>query len=215
MKEAYHKYAEEYANQFGMTIRYQPIKYNFNTHDFITGEDPISGFHYFRRLRAVIDFKEYSAFLTKFGFQSNESLTIYIPIRSFEAVWGPTDNGIYPLAGDIFIVEDSSCDRPLRQSPLVFQVSEKSDLMNSTVDFLAGYYVWKLECKRFTYSYEPGAPEERFLDDESGDTNLFGRLEGGENPPDLSIKTDDVDNYTTKQFDSTKNNNSNVYGKYI
>jgi hypothetical protein len=213
-KEAYHKYAAEYANQFGMTIRYQPIKYNFNTHNFIYGEDH-SGFNYERRMKAVINFQEYSAFLTKYGFQSSEKMTIYIPIRHFEEIWGKTDVGTYPLAGDIFIIEDSACDRPLRQDPLIWQVNEKFDLMNSTTDFLAGHYVWKLDCTRFNYSYEKGVVPEKYLDNTPSDTEQFGRLEGGENPAELSPKSDAVDEFTKQNFDSTVTSHTSVYGKYL
>lgn len=214
MKEVYHKYAMEYANQFGMTIRYQPIKYNFNTHNFIYGEDH-SGYHFERRMKAVVDFKQYSAFLTKFGFQSSEQLTIFIPIRHFEEVWGKTDAGTYPLAGDIFTIEDSACDRALHQSPICWIVNDKTDVVNNTVDFLAGHYVWKLECTRFNYSFEPGVTPERFLDEESRDTEEHGRLPGGENPPEMSPKTDGVDEFTKSNFDSTQTNNTSTYGKYL
>lgn len=214
-KEAYHKYAMEYANQFGMTIRYQPVRYNFNTHNFIYGEDTTSGYSYARRMKAVINFQEYSAFLSKYGFQSSEKMTIYVPIRHFEEIWGKTDVGTFPLAGDIFTIEDSVCDRALHQSPITWIVNDKTDIVNNTVDFLAGHYIWKLECTRFSYSFEPGVTPEKFLDEESRDTEEHGRLEGGENNIELSPKTDGVDEFTKANFDNSKSNNASTYGKYL
>lgn len=211
LKETHHQQTETYANLYGMTITYQPKKYNFNTHNFLYGEDPTSGYHYARKLKAVINFTSYTTFLTKFGIMSDAELMVYIPIRMFERVWGPSKGKVYPLAGDIFMIDAEACDRPLGQTPMVFEVTDKEDKINP-VDYMGGHYVWKLTCKRFDYSYEPDAPEERFLDEESGDTKEFGRLEGGANPPDLSNKPWDVDDFAKKEFD---NKNSSTYGNYL
>lgn len=212
VKNGYRDQVAEYANQFGMTVTYWPKKYQFSTHNFIYGEDTTSGFYNARKMKAIINFTQYQSMLSKFGYMSIPEINIMIPISEFEKVWGPSSGKTYPLADDIFLIDDSACDRPLKQSPMVFSVTEKEDKVG-TVDFLGGYYVWKLTAKRFDYSYEPNAPEERFLDDESGDVDIFGRLAGGANPPDLSIKTDDVDRFSRANFDNSKT--SSGYGQYL
>lgn len=212
VKEGYHDQVEEYANQFGMTITYWPKRYQFSTHNFIYGEDTTSGFYNARKMKAIINFTAYQSMLSKFGYMSIPEINIMIPIRQFEKVWGPSNGKTFPLADDIFLIDNSACDRPLRQTPMVFSVTEKEDKVG-TVDFLGGHYVWKLTAKRFDYSYEPNAPEERFLDQESSDSTPFGRLAGGKNPPDLSDKTDDVDRFTKANFDNSKT--SSGYGKYL
>jgi hypothetical protein len=211
VKEIHRQQISEYANLYGQTISYQPVKYNFNTHNFLYGEDMISGYQYSRKMKAIIDFSSYTTFLTKFGIMSDSDITIYIPIREFERVWGPSKGVTYPLAGDLFLIDDEACDRPLGQSPMVFEVTDKEDKIKP-VDFMGGHYVWKLVAKRFDYSYQPNAPEERFLDDESSDNKQFGRLPGGENPPDMSSTGDDVDVFAKKEFD---NKESSTYGKYL
>lgn len=213
-KENYHRYVKEYADRYGMTISYQPVAYDQNTHNPVYGENAVSGQYNARKIKAVVDFKEYSAFLTKFGFQSSETLTVYIPIREFNRVWGTPDvSDVYPLAGDIFTIDDSACDRPLGQSELVWEVIEKTDLHTGTVDFLSGSYVWKCDCKRFINSYEKNIPEEKFLDEASKDTEEFGRLPGGDNPARMSPKISGVDDFTKSNFDNSKI--SSGYGKYI
>lgn len=202
-REAYHEYVAEYANLFGMTISYWPRIYDTNKAHPLYGEDLISGFHNSRKIKAVVDFKQYSAFLSQHGYMSEEEMTVYIPIREFEKIWGPADNGIVPFEDDLFMVDDSSCDRPLRQTPMVFEVSEKTDHINP-VDFLGGHYVWKLVAKRYKYSYEKNAPEERFLDSANSDDSPFGRQPGGDNPPDLSTKTGDIDEYVRQNFDNRR-----------
>lgn len=104
---------------------------------------------------------------------------------------------------------------------MVFEVTEKTDSINP-VDYMGGHYVWKLTAKRFDYSYEPKATEEKFLGgtSDSGSGNLndgqqAGRQAGGENPPDEYKKdyTQDVDTEAKEDFDNS--NNSSIYGKYL
>lgn len=208
----HHMMIMNYAKQYGQTISYQPVKYNFNTHNFLYGEDPISGYHYSRKMKAMVNLSSYTSFLSKFGIMSDADMTIMLPIKEFERVWGPSTGITYPLAGDIFIIDDSACDRALGQTPMCWQVTEKSDSINP-VDFMGRHYYWKLICKRFDYSYEPNVTPERFLDNESSDSLPFGRLEGGENPEELSQEGYDVDDFAIKEFDNSKN--GTVYGKYL
>lgn len=213
MKEAYHKYAMEYANQFGMTIVYQPKIYNTEVADPLYGEDTISGFHHGREMKAVVNFESYSAGFFPMGFLSKESLTVYIPIRHFEQIWGPTSNGIYPVAGDLFYIPDSVCDRPLRQSPIIWEIGNKFDAVNETVDFLSGHYVWKLECTRYKPSHEKNAPTERFLNDSDTDSDQFGEIG---NPSELSQENmNSVDDFAKKEYDMRVGNKNDIFGQYI
>jgi hypothetical protein len=211
-REAHHKQIAEYANAFGMTITYQPVKYDFKKHNFIYGEEH-SGYHYARKMKAVVDFKQYGAFFSKFGFQSNEELTVYIPIREFERIWGDTDlSQMFPLPGDVFLIDQSACDRPLRQTERLFTVTERSDTINP-VDFLGGHYVYKLDCKRFDYSYEENVVPEKSafdLNEILGDSSPVGKVEGP--TTEIYVKTDDVDAHAKANFD---NKQSSAYGKYL
>lgn len=208
----HHEQVMNYVRQYGQTISYQPVKYNFNTHNFLYGEDPVSGYHYSRKMKAIVNLSSYSSFLTKFGIMSDSDMTIYVPIKEFERVWGPSSGVTYPLAGDIFIVDNSACDRPLGQTPMCWEVTDKEDKINP-VDFMGRHFYWRLVCKRFDYSYEPNVKPERYLDDESSDSHPYGRLPGGENPPEMSGKEYDVDDFAKKEFDNSEN--GSTYGKYL
>lgn len=209
----HHNQYTEYVNNFGQTISYQPVKYNFNTHNFLYGEDPTSGYHYARKMKAIIDFSSYTTFLTKFGIMSDADITIYIPIKEFARIWGSPQGATFPLAGDLFIIDDSSCERPLGQSPMVFEVTEKDDKIKP-VDFLGKHYVWKLQAKRFDYSYEPNAPKEKFLDNSAGDTDEMGRLDGGNNPADVVSREFSADIFAKEEFEIPEKEQS-VYGRYL
>lgn len=200
----------EIVKNYGQRIAYQPVAYSMNTHNFLYGEDPTSGYHYARYMKAIVDFSSYNTFMTKFGIMSDADIIIYVPIAHFEEVWGTT----LPLAGDIFYIVDSACDRPYRQSPMVFEVTEKHDSINP-VDYMGGHYVWKLTARRYDYSYEPRAAEEHHLGGPE-DSGAAGRLEGGENPPDEYKKDYPQTNDETakEDFDNSIAGDS-VYGKYL
>jgi len=46
-------------------------------------------------------------------------------------------------------------------------------------------YVWYIKCKRFEYSYEPGAPGDVEVGKQVNDVGTYGRLPEGENPPEV------------------------------
>ena len=188
-----------YVKNYGQRIAYQSTRYNMNTHNFLYGEDPTSGYHYARYMKAIIDFASYTTFLTKFGTMSNSDIVIYIPITHFQEIWGTEVN---PMKGDIFFIVDSACDRPLKQTPMVFEVTEKHDSINA-VDFMGGHYVWKLDANRFDMSHEPNATEEAFL----GGVNDSKDTEEYEKP-----YTQNVDDAAKEDFD---NKESSVYGKFL
>lgn len=210
-KENHNKQYVEIVKNYGQRIAYQPVAYNVNTHNFLYGEDPTSGYHYARYMKAIVDFSSYNTFMTKFGIMSDADVIIYVPIDHFEEIWG---TGVLPLAGDIFYIVDSSCDRPYRQTPMVFEVTEKHDSINP-VDYMGGHYVWKLTARRYDYSYEPNAEIENKLGgpEDSGDA---GRLAGGANEPE-PYKKDYIqtnDETAKEDFDNSIVNN-NIYGKYL
>lgn len=211
--ENQHNQMINYANNFGMTVTYWPKKYQLNTQNFLYGEDVVSGFYNARKMKALINFTNYTTFMSKFGMMSDSDIEIQIPIRSFEATWGPSTGIIYPLAGDLFLIDDTACNRPLRQTPMVFEVTDKQDHINP-VDFMARHYVWKLTAKRFDYSYEPNSPIEIKPDGHAGDSGNFGRQEGGANPADINIVNNDVNKFAKDEFELPTKDQSQ-YGNYL
>ena len=117
VKSNYRGMVANYASNYGMPISYWSTGYNLNDQNEIYGENPVARYRGPRKLKAVIDFQSYTTFLTKFGVMSDLDIVIYIPIQNFREVWGE----VIPLAGDLFLIDDSACDRPLGQSPIVFQ----------------------------------------------------------------------------------------------
>ena len=209
VKENFRGMAENYAQNYGMTISYWSTGYDTENDNGLYGENPTAKYRGPRKLKAVIDLQSYTSFLTKFGIMSDLDIVIYIPIRAFKNVWG----SVVPLAGDLFQIDDASCDRPLGQSPLVFEVTENHDSINPA-DFMGGHYIWKITAKRSDNSYEPGAPQEKFLGGPV-DTDSYGKIESSiDSEPTIidNHAANDVDAEAKENFD---NPNDSVYGKYF
>lgn len=208
VKNNYRGLAENYASNYGMEISYFSTGYNIEDSNKIYGENPTAKYRGPRKIKAIIDFQSYNTFITKWGVMSDLDIIIYIPIKSFQDVWG----SVYPLAGDLFLIDDSSCDRPLNQSPIVFEVTEKNDSINPA-DFMGGHYVWKIQAKRYDNSYEPGAPQENSLGGPV-DSAEYGKIESSIEEVEINDSKDnhDVDKDAKEDFDSP---NSSIYGKYF
>lgn len=208
VKDNYRGIIDNYTQNFGMKIAYYSTGFSIENHNKIYGEDTTAKYRGPRFLKAIIDFSTYSSFLTKFGMMSDLEIIIYVPIKAFQSVWG----NVIPLNGDLFEIVDSSCDRPLGQDPIVFEITEKHDSIN-TVDFMGGHYVWKLSGKRYDNSYEPGAPQENLLGGPVEDTE-YGKTDSTIDQtivvqgPNLS----DVDEQAKEDFNSPSDS---VYGKYF
>src|SRR5690606_37491291 len=132
-RDTYRQQVQEYVNNFGQVIEYWTTGYDVNDHNMIYGEDPTAKYRGPRKLKAVIDMTSYTTFLSKFGMMSDLDIVAYIPIDEFTRVWG----NVFPNNGDLFQIVDSACDRPMGQSPIVFEVTEKHDSINP-VDFMGG-----------------------------------------------------------------------------
>lgn len=207
VKDNYRGLVDNYTQNFGMKISYWSTGFSVTNQNKLYGEDPTAKYRGPRSLKAIIDFTSYSSFITRFGMMSDLDIVIYIPIKAFQAVWG----NVYPLNGDLFSIDDSACDRPLGQTPMVFEVTEKHDSVD-TVDFMGGHYVWKLTARRYDNSYEPNAPQEAEIGGPI-DNKEYGKIESSIEPTNI-IKNPsayDVDEEAKKNFD---NPNTAVFGKY-
>lgn len=208
VKSNYRGMVENYADNYGMPISYWSTGFSIDNSNKLYGEDPTSRYRGPRKLKAIIDFQSYNTFLTKYGIMSDLDIQIYIPIKAFREVWG----NVYPLAGDLFLIDDSACDRPLGQSPMVFEVTEKSDNIKPA-DFMGGHYVWRITAKRMDNSYEPGAPEETHTGNPV-DQDLYGKTESTIDNTNIiqDESTNNIDETAKEDFD---NPNDSVYGKYF
>lgn len=79
----YSNYYREQIAQYGTTITYYVNGYNTLSADNFYGEDPTRKYSEGRQLNVIVELAENANTLSKFGFQADDEITIYIHISSF------------------------------------------------------------------------------------------------------------------------------------
>lgn len=205
-------YWTNFIANYGVRVEFWSHAYDMKEHDFLYGEDPLAGFHGARVLKGYVEVTNESRLLAKFGIMTDNDATLLIPISEFQRVWGNT----VPKIGDVWRVMDGACDRPEGQTPKVFQISDKIDTLNP-VDFLGGHYVWKLTSKRFDFSYQENAPEEKDLGGLS-DVPFFGQIfpvDTTDNNKPYPDKSDNTEEKAKEDYDNTEKDKAYPYGNYL
>lgn len=104
----YSNYYREQINTYGTRILYYVNAYNVLSADNFYGEDPTRKFTGPRCVTAFIELSENADMLSKFGFRSDDAITLYIHISSyFETFY---DVGIESLITQNEIAAQDECD---------------------------------------------------------------------------------------------------------
>lgn len=208
----YSNYWREQIDMYGQKVLYYRNNYNILSADNFYGEQPLAGYQEPKHIIMGVQLSENALVLSKFGFQSDDTVTAYIHISSFYAVF-PTNSE--PKAGDVFKLVEYGSDRPGERDGKMFEITERCDEDNSQMNPLMGHYVWMLKAKRFDYSYEPTITPERGIAQVHDDT-FYGDLSGRE----ISVveRTSsypvDADHLSKEQVYDMSNNNTLTYGGY-
>lgn len=213
-QEVFSNLYREQINLYGTQVQYFVNTYNpsFSSDNFY-GEQPTSVYGIPISFIAFIELNENSLLLTKYGFQSDDEITMFIHISSFyESYNTPQLSGYFngydiePKSGDVFKLTEYGEGRPGQRDGKMFEVTERLDQDINKINPLLGHYVWMLKAKRYETSFEPG------LTAEKGNTQVFD-----ENKNINVIGADKNYNYSADTqsksiFDG--NNNTSVYGDY-
>ncbi|NBW08802.1 MAG: hypothetical protein EBR82_12335, partial [Caulobacteraceae bacterium] len=143
-------------------------------------------------------------------------MTAMVHISSFYATFGP---GQEPKSGDILKLTEYGNDRPGDRDGKLFEVTQRLDSENSSINPLAGHYLWLLKLKRFDYSEEVDLPNEKGnlqVMDNTGYGTLSATVSGDQpSKPRPSTLEDSVNKVVKKfVFDYSGTGNDNVYGTY-
>lgn len=225
----------EQINLYGTKVDYFVNTYNVLSADNFYGEEPTKVFAEPRKLILAATLNENAITLSKFGFESDDDITAYIHISTFNDVFyslsGVYDtqyNVVEPKAGDVFQLSEYGNDRPSSRQGKYFEITEKLDQDIAQMNQLGGHYVFLLKAKRLDYSFEPNIP---FNDSDaatrfegiSGNYQVFedsfsGRLSGGENTESQGKKAEydeyDIDNISREDVFDMSVNDTDVYGDY-
>jgi hypothetical protein len=178
-------YWQEQINHFGTEVTYYTHGYTLSTHNFLYGEDPTTPFLSAGPMVMLTDITNDAIMLSKFGIMADCDMTCIIHIDTFQKTFGGYRE---PKAGDLIeMVEYGGFgDRPGGRGAPVYEITERDDQnLQFNANQLMGHYIWVMKCKRWEYSYEPGAPQEN-LNIQINDDGEYGRKSGGENPEDLT-----------------------------
>ena len=204
----------EQINLYGTKVNYFVHTYNPSySADNFYGEQPLAEYGIPISFIAYIDLNENSLLLSKYGFQSEDEITMYIHISSFyEAYHKPSLSAYFhgyaiePKSGDVFKLTEYGSDRPGERDGKMFEVTERLDQDINKINPLLGHYVWLLKAKRYETSFEPG------LTAEKGNTQVF------DSPANPDIKGAeknypfDINSASKAVFDGK--NNTGIYGDY-
>ena len=214
----------EQINQFGTQVSYFVNTFDTLSADNIYGEQPTKAFADPRNIVIAATLNDNAITLSQFGFQSDDDVTAYIHISSFETtfsdltgVWSTQHDIIEPKAGDVFQLSEFGNDRPNDRQAKYFEITQKLDQDIASMNQLGGHYVFLIKAKRLDYSFEPNIPFPL-----SGgnaqvyEGNFAGRQAGGTNTATESKKDNydayDIDQSSKDVFDMSSNDD--VYGDY-
>ena len=180
-RENYSKWWKEQIEHYGTSTTYYTHGYTLTSHNFLYGEDPTSTFNRREEVIMLTDITNDALMLSKFGIMADCDMTAVIHISSFYEKFGC---GYEPKAGDLIQLTEYGADRPGGRSAPFYEITERDDEYLPMTNSLIGHYVWYIKCKRFEYSYEGGL-EVGPNDKQVSDGGSYGRMEGGENIPEM------------------------------
>jgi len=209
----------EQINQFGTEVSYFVNTFNTLSADNIYGEQPTKAFADPKKIVVAATLNDNAITLSQFGFQSDDDVTAYIHISSFEttfsdltSVWDTQYNNIEPKAGDVFQLSEFGDDRPGSRQAKYFEITQKLDQDIATMNQLGGHYVFLIKAKRLDYSFEPNIP----FPLSGGNAQIF---EDSGSATDANIKKGgynayDIDEESKQDVFDMSANDTDVYGDY-
>jgi len=206
----------EIIDLYGQKVEYWQNPYSTLSADNIYGEDPTRYWPQPKTIIMGIKLDEDNLTLNKFGFDAQDYMTAMVHISSFYATFGP---GQEPKSGDILKLTEYGNDRPGDRDGKLFEVTQRLDSENTSINPLAGHYVWLLKLKRFDYSEEVNLPNEKGnlqVMDNTGYGTLSATVSGVQpSKPRPSTLEDSAEKITKKfVFDYSQTGHDNVYGTY-
>jgi len=213
-RDLFSNWWREQIDHYGTSTTYYTHGYNLENHNPIYGEDPTSKYKKTENVVMLTDITNDSLMLSKFGIMADCDMTAVIHISGFYDKFGA---GTEPKAGDLIQLTEYGSDRPGPRSAPIYEITERDDEYLQNTNPLIGHYVWYIKCKRFEYSYEPGAPNNINGNKQVNDVGTYGRLPEGDNPPELnesySQNVQDI-NQSIYDYYVESPNKSFVYGYY-
>ncbi len=219
----------ELINNFGVDINYYVNTYNLSAANNFYGEHTVAPYYGPTTIRAYVEYSHNAVPLQVYGWEPDDSVTLYFHIKSFtdsfSGIYVHTTNGqrIEPKADDGFVLTPFGCDRPYGRSAKTFVITEVIDEDGTTINPLAGHYIWKVTAKRYDYSFEAGFPDENnnvqvydnaFSGVLSSSITLLDQLSTTQLSSNPKSYPFDVDEYVKDNIFDNRVNDTSIYGTY-
>lgn len=214
-------------NSWGVTVNYYVHGFDgksansVNT-NFLFGEDTVSSFSPPTQVKMYVQLQENALTLSRFGFASDDAITAYVSIETFESTFSTlstyshTNQPIRPKPGDLIEMVTLGCDRPTGRGAKIYEITEEVDQDVGEINPIMGHYVYRLRGKRYEPSFEVNAPQEKGNDQvyESEfagqyESSITGELSSNPKSYDFDVNKESKD----KIFDMNKNN-TDIYGYF-
>ena len=203
--------------QYGTVIDYYVNGTTLDTMDPLYGEEPGLVFKSPKKMIFAITLNENAVVLQKFGLVSDDELTGFIAIESFNLAMSSAETSYAePKAGDVIELSEFGSSRPGDRGAKKFEITERLDQDVQQLNPLLGHYVWLIKAKRFDYSYESGINAEPGLNQLTDDTYHGGLSANNDTKlEDSPIFFNDVDRESRNIFDySVYGDYDDIYGGY-
>lgn len=171
----------ELINNFGVEIGYYINSFNLSAANIIYGEHTLMDWYGPIGIKSYIQLEEPSPVYSLAGFDSSDTITAYIHIQTFTALFSALSvfpaNGqsIEPKAQDKIVVWPLGCDRPNGRGAKIFEVTEVLDQDVAELNPLMGHYIWRLKGVRSEFDSTTNLPREN-VNEQVYDNTFAGKL---------------------------------------
>lgn len=212
----------ELINNFGVEIGYYINTFNLSAANILYGEQPLNEYYGPVSIKAYIELVEPSPMYTLAGFDSSDTITAFIHIKTFTTVFSAMSaiiaNGQYiePKADDKMILYPLGCDRTSGRGAKIFTVTDVTDQDVAMLNPLMGHYIWRLKGVRSEHNFETNEPREN-MNNQVYDNTFAGKLSSSMYP-ELSSEGKrypfDIDTISQDEVFDQSVNNTGIYGQY-
>lgn len=215
---------DEWIQNYGVTVNYYINGFNLSSMNVLYGEHPTQEYSGPHEIKAYFELDE-SISLSRYGYESDDTITLYIPIKRFSSTMSAVASAFYiengqriePKSDDLVEITSLGCDRPGNRGPKIFRVTECLDQsLSDSINPLMGHYVWKLTGKRYESDSSTNAPSED-ANDQVYDNTVSGKLSSSLFPTltaDDKIYPDDIDTISKNTIYDMSKNDTSIYGEY-
>lgn len=217
-REIFAQYFIEQVKQWGIEVEYIVNNYELSSHNSMYGEHTTKTFDDPEKLIMFVIMNDDSIILNQFGIESQGDLTAFIPISSYQAVFG---EGSEPKSGDLIELSEYGSTRTGGRGGEKFEITHRDDQNIQQTIPLMGHYCWMIWAKRYDYSYENNVDPENLINQINDDVAQSDGLSGTASLSSVANNVDKTYDGSADElgslifnYDSGDKSDDSVYGEF-